>query len=333
MFHPSQAAPSNPSTPPPPIIPDSATSATPSQHLHQDHTAQSSHDDSTSYALTSNQHAAAVQSPATGSAAPENPRTPSRIASEARPTTNQSPESSADPPPTSEPVATDGSAGVPPEPAEPHARVPTRPRRRAAAPTQPPANWGEFCRYIIDAHSAVRALRSATMTSHGSNGVNAPHRASPTQQQQQSHPAAPRASSRLSTSSDQNPPAREKTSGSFYDPLTDTTRERRPSDSWSSNRPVRSKLSLSSLTLSLPKTPRYDHDPVSCMHAWLRHTSRISCSFSHLNHLENSRRLFFFCQFHCFSIRVPGPRWLEMPLSVLTRRLSHERFAQHHKLS
>lgn len=294
MSHPSQAAPSNPSTPPPPITPDSATSATPSQHLHPDHTAQSSHHDSTSYALTSNQHAAAVQSPATGSAAPENPRSPStRIASEARPTTNQSPDSSADPPPTSEPVATDGSAGVHPAPTEPHARVPTRPRRRAAAPTQAPANWDELSRYLINARSAIRGVRRATMASHGSNGVNAPHHASPTQQQQSSHPAAPRASSRLSTSSDQNPPAREKTSGSFYDPLTDTTRERRPSDSWSSSRPVRSNLSLSFPTLSLPKTPRYDHDPVSCMHAWLRHTSRISCSFSHLSHLKNSRRHFF----------------------------------------
>lgn len=32
--------------------------------------------------------------------------------------------------------------------------------------------------------------------------------------------------------------AREKKSGSFYDPLTDTTKERRPSDSWSNNKQV-----------------------------------------------------------------------------------------------
>ncbi|KAK8857164.1 SNF2 family N-terminal domain-containing protein [Apiospora arundinis] len=32
------------------------------------------------------------------------------------------------------------------------------------------------------------------------------------------------------------PPAREKKPGSFYDPLTDTTKERRPSDSWSNNK-------------------------------------------------------------------------------------------------
>ena len=51
------------------------------------------------------------------------------------------------------------------------------------------------------------------------------------------HP--PQASGLLPTASDYQqpppppPPPREKTSGSFYDPLTDTTRERRPSDSWS----------------------------------------------------------------------------------------------------
>ncbi|KAM0813443.1 putative SNF2 family N-terminal domain-containing protein [Seiridium cardinale] len=70
------------------------------------------------------------------------------------------------------------------------------------------------------------------MASNGANGANAPHHASPLQ--------PPRTSSRLSSSSDYHPPAREKTSGSFYDPLTDTTKERRPSDSWSSNKPSRS---------------------------------------------------------------------------------------------
>ncbi|KAH6652567.1 SNF2 family N-terminal domain-containing protein [Truncatella angustata] len=66
------------------------------------------------------------------------------------------------------------------------------------------------------------------MASHGTNGGGAPHHASPLQ--------PPRTSGRLSSSEYQQP-AREKTSGSFYDPLTDTTKERRPSNSWSSNKP------------------------------------------------------------------------------------------------
>lgn len=68
------------------------------------------------------------------------------------------------------------------------------------------------------------------MTSHGANGANGPHHTSPLQ--------PPRTSGRLSSASDYTQPAREKTSGRVYDPLTDTTSERRPSDSWSSNKPV-----------------------------------------------------------------------------------------------
>ncbi|KAI1860261.1 uncharacterized protein JN550_011639 [Neoarthrinium moseri] len=72
------------------------------------------------------------------------------------------------------------------------------------------------------------------MASPGANGANAhaPASASPLQ--------PPQTSGHLSSSSDYRQPAREKTSGSFYDPLTDTTNERRPSDSWSSSKPARS---------------------------------------------------------------------------------------------
>ncbi|KAH7032743.1 SNF2 family N-terminal domain-containing protein [Microdochium trichocladiopsis] len=44
---------------------------------------------------------------------------------------------------------------------------------------------------------------------------------------------APQGAGHLSPPAPYNPTTRDKSSGSFYDPLTDTTRERKPSDSWS----------------------------------------------------------------------------------------------------
>ncbi|RYP08031.1 hypothetical protein DL764_002177 [Monosporascus ibericus] len=70
------------------------------------------------------------------------------------------------------------------------------------------------------------ALSSIMASTNGTGAAASrhPHSASPLQ--------APQTSGHLSPP-DLRHPGREKRSGSFYDPLTDTTRERKPSDSWS----------------------------------------------------------------------------------------------------
>jgi hypothetical protein len=79
---------------------------------------------------------------------------------------------------------------------------------------------------------ALGSIMASPGAKSSTNGAAAPSSASPLQ--------PPHTSAQLS--SDYPLPPREKTSGSFYDPLTDTTKERRPSDSWSSTKPVRRTL-------------------------------------------------------------------------------------------